>query len=280
MPSFLFVPPTIDHLKDAELVTFHDETKLFDIANKCLENDALRHMTTLNLQQTHDKTWEIIYVVENDDAQPNKLASHWFPFTKINGPLVIIQGDASLTVPKSKKDESDNDIELSQDDLRNPDNFEVNCTITEVDKEEITQLMSDMPLGTLVYTNGSTCKWPCDKPFGNVKKFINQYLGYGYLMFVYWNENSQESVNEVASKIYGQEIRGDALFTLQVDEHVVTLYETEIRELFLLSKYSKTATELESFQHLNETHIRNRFQAVLLKKLQVQYVEELSAKQS
>ena len=71
MPSFLHVPYDIDRINDAELITFTDQIHFLDIASESLMNESKRSLTTLNLYQTEEKIWEIIYIVENDDAQPN-----------------------------------------------------------------------------------------------------------------------------------------------------------------------------------------------------------------
>ena len=294
MPSFLHVPYDIDRINDAELITFTDQIHFLDIASESLMNESKRSLTTLNLYQTEEKIWEIIYIVENDDAQPNKLAQQWFPFTKINGSIIVIEGNASIICqPKSIETENPEEAqaqaqtqkpedqvideeeiteeEITEEELNNPNNYKIHCDICEIDKSVLTSLLEPIATGTLVYTNGTTCDWPCDKPFGNVKKFIDRFLSLGYMLFVYWNENSEESVNTISSEIYGSEIKGDALFTLQVDEHMVSISKSELLDLYELSDKTVSITDVEAFQILNENEVKNRFQAVILEKLKHQY---------
>lgn len=265
MPSFLVIPEDAESVDDAVKYKFDDPSHILDHAIPYLKpgKSTGGMLNVLNLQQTPDRTWEIIFFVDHIDHPQNQLASKWFPLAKIHGPVVLIEGEPYIR---------DGEIEINE-----PLNFDhstmgdeskgatrngllTDFNLQDVDTSRLRTLLDKQLHGTLVYTDGSYCKWPCDKQFGNSKDVIDNFVTLGYMLFCHWDKDNTGTVNEKATKLYGRKtIKGDAMFTLQINERVVSIDPDEIEELYNLRDNVVSMSEIETLKYITENTIKNRF---------------------
>jgi hypothetical protein len=277
MPSYLLVPETATCLDDIVKYKVDSQEHLLDSAARHLHNaDGKMMMTAINLQQSPDKTWELVYVVDSQ-REKNPLVAQWFPLAEIKGSAFIVESNPRVEVGTfddyvpdpidgDARDEKSEDA--SNGDL--PTQVRVVGDMSEIHTDILYPLLG-MQHGALLYSDGTSCVWPGDRPFGNTKEYIDRFLSYGYMLFIFYEKDSKVGVNKKATEIYRKkEIRGDALFVLQVDERIVSLHPSELDNLLEISKMVDPMTEMEAFQIMNEQDVKNRFKEVEAKRKRIE----------
>ena len=279
MPSYLLVPETATCLDDIVKYKVDSQEQLLDSAARHLHNaDGKMMMTAINLQQSPDKTWELVYVVDSQ-REKNPLVAEWFPLAEIKGAAFIVESNPRVEVGTfddyvpdpidgDTRDEKEKSEDASNGDL--PTQVRVVGDMSEIHTDILYPLLG-VQHGALLYSDGTSCVWPGDRPFGNTKEYIDRFLSYGYMLFIFYEKDSKVGVNKKATEIYRKkEIRGDALFVLQVDERIVSLHPSELDNLLEISKMVDPMTEMEAFQIMNEQDVKNRFKEVEAKKKRIE----------